>query len=182
MIHWDLWLVILFLRNIWEECLASPLLILLNIMFHALMGRFHLELFYLFFHRRPTHKLCFLSCRPFVIIATFSTGLVVYSVSSLSWSVHVPFAKWFAVKCQFEESFSSHPIELFNFENCSFVIIKVYCFHSLNLDIVHYFYVFRIPYVAILFTIKLFDVHNTARRVSFILIGFVFYLYCKLYS
>ena len=38
--------------------------------------------YYLFFHRRPTHKLCFLSCRPFVVNATFSTGLV---VSSVSW-------------------------------------------------------------------------------------------------
>ena len=37
---------------------------------------------YLFFHRRPTHKLCFLSCTPFVVNATFSTGLV---VSSVSW-------------------------------------------------------------------------------------------------
>ena len=36
---------------------------------------------YLFFHRCPTHKLCFLSCRPF-IVNTFSTGLV---VSSVSW-------------------------------------------------------------------------------------------------
>ena len=51
-------------------------IILLNIMLHALMGRFQLELFYLFFHRRPTHKLRFLSCRPFVINVTFSTGLV----------------------------------------------------------------------------------------------------------
>ena len=32
--------------------------------------------FYLFFHRRPTHQLCFLSCMPFVVNATFSTGLV----------------------------------------------------------------------------------------------------------
>ena len=32
---------------------------------------------YLFSHRLPTHKLCFLSCRPFVVNATFSTGLVV---------------------------------------------------------------------------------------------------------
>ena len=32
--------------------------------------------YYLFFHRRPTHKLCFLLCRPFVVNATFSTGLV----------------------------------------------------------------------------------------------------------
>ena len=31
---------------------------------------------YLFFHRRPTHKLCFLSCRPFVVNATFSRGLI----------------------------------------------------------------------------------------------------------
>ena len=53
-------------------------------MFHALMGRFQFELyiFYLFFHRRPTDKLYFLSCRPFVVNTTFSTGLV---VSSVSW-------------------------------------------------------------------------------------------------
>ena len=31
--------------------------------------------YYLFFHRRPTHKLCFLSCRPFIVNATFSTVL-----------------------------------------------------------------------------------------------------------
>ena len=37
----------------------------------------------LFFHRRPTHKFCFLSCRPFVVNETFSTGLVVFSVSWL---------------------------------------------------------------------------------------------------
>jgi hypothetical protein len=46
--------------------------------------RYQLELFIFityFFHRRPSHKLCF-SCRPFVINATFSTGLV---VSSVSW-------------------------------------------------------------------------------------------------
>jgi hypothetical protein len=36
--------------------------------------------YYLFFHRRPTHKLCFISCRPFVVNATFSTGLVDSSV------------------------------------------------------------------------------------------------------
>ena len=45
------------------------------------MGRFKLELFYLFFHRHPTHKLRFLSCRPFVVNVTFSTGLVVSSFS-----------------------------------------------------------------------------------------------------
>ena len=38
----------------------------------------------LFFHRRPTQKLCFLSCWPFVVDATFSTGLVVSSVSWLA--------------------------------------------------------------------------------------------------
>ena len=38
--------------------------------------------YYLFFHRRPTHKLCFLSYRPFVVNTTFSTGLV---DSSVSW-------------------------------------------------------------------------------------------------
>ena len=53
-------------------------------MFHALMERFQSESFnYLFFHRRPTHKLCFLSCRPFIVNATFSTGFVVCSVSWL---------------------------------------------------------------------------------------------------
>ena len=39
------------------------------------MGRFHLELFYLSFHHRPIHKLCFLSCRPFVVNARCSTSL-----------------------------------------------------------------------------------------------------------
>ena len=42
----------------------------------------------LFFHRRPTHKLCFLSCRLIVVNAIFSTGLVVSSVSGLgSWQL-----------------------------------------------------------------------------------------------
>ena len=35
--------------------------------------------YYLFFHRRPNHKFCFLSCRSFVANATFSTGLIVSS-------------------------------------------------------------------------------------------------------
>ena len=39
--------------------------------------------YYIFFHRRPTHKLCFLSFRPFVVNPTFSTDLVVPSVSRL---------------------------------------------------------------------------------------------------
>ena len=30
--------------------------------------------YYLFFHRRPAHKLCFLSCTLFVVNATFSTA------------------------------------------------------------------------------------------------------------
>ena len=35
-----------------------------------------LSFYYLFFHRRPIDKLCFVPCRPFVDNATFSTGLV----------------------------------------------------------------------------------------------------------
>ena len=38
--------------------------------------------YHLFFHNRPIYKLCFLSCRPFIVNAKFSTGLV---VSSVSW-------------------------------------------------------------------------------------------------
>ena len=37
--------------------------------------------YYLFLHRRPTHKLCFIYCRPFVVNVTFFTGIVVSSVS-----------------------------------------------------------------------------------------------------
>ena len=40
-------------------CLCKNASIILNIMFYALMGRFHFELLYLFFHRRPIHKLFF---------------------------------------------------------------------------------------------------------------------------
>ena len=69
----------LFKYQVWTNIL------LLNIMFRALMGRFQLLLFYLFLHRRPTRKLCFF-CRPFVVTATFSTGLV---VSSVSWLVQL---------------------------------------------------------------------------------------------
>ena len=42
--------------------------------------------YYLFFHHCPTHNLSFLSCRPFVVNATFLTGLV---VSSVSWLWHL---------------------------------------------------------------------------------------------
>ena len=55
---------------------AQRLTILLNIRFHAPMERFQLELYYFychFFHRPPTQKLCYLSCRPFVVHATCST-------------------------------------------------------------------------------------------------------------
>ena len=63
--------------------------ILLNIMFHALMGRFQLELFIFnthFFYRRPTHKLCFLFCMPFVVNTTFSTGFFSF-FCLLAWAV-----------------------------------------------------------------------------------------------
>ena len=53
-------------------------------MFHSLMGIFQLELFIFityFFTVVPLTS-CFLSCRPSVVNATFSTGLV---VSSFSW-------------------------------------------------------------------------------------------------
>ena len=65
--------------------------ILLNIMFHALTGGFQLELFIFIIYfstRHPTHKLCFLSCNPFVVNATFSTGLVILLSPGLgSWQL-----------------------------------------------------------------------------------------------
>ena len=53
-------------------------------MFHALMERFQLELFVIiaYFPIVVTFNSCFLSCRPFVVNATFSKDLV---VSSVSW-------------------------------------------------------------------------------------------------
>ena len=48
-------------------------------MFHAPMGRFQLELIYYFayFSSVVPYNICVcLSCRPFVVNATFSTGLV----------------------------------------------------------------------------------------------------------
>ena len=39
-------------------------------------GKISVRIIYLYFHRRRTHKLCFLSCRPFVVNATLSTDLV----------------------------------------------------------------------------------------------------------
>ena len=49
------------------------------------MGRFQLELIYCFtfiFHRLSIKQLLFLSCRPFVVIKTFPTGLVGVEVTS----------------------------------------------------------------------------------------------------
>ena len=40
-----------------------------------------LFIFIAYFHRRPTHKLCFIPCTLFVVNATFSTGAVVPPVS-----------------------------------------------------------------------------------------------------
>ena len=42
-------------------------------------------LFYLFFTVVPSNTSVFLSCRPFVVNRTFSTGLVGVDVSSVSW-------------------------------------------------------------------------------------------------
>ena len=53
---------------------------LLNIIFHAPMERFQLELIYYFTYFStvvPSNSCVFLSCRPYVV-NTFSTGLVAY--------------------------------------------------------------------------------------------------------
>ena len=68
--------------------LTSNLLILLNIMFHALMGRFQLELFYYFTYFStvvPSNICVFLSPKPFVVNTTFSTGFMGVKVTSISW-------------------------------------------------------------------------------------------------
>ena len=57
-------------------------------MFHAPMGRFQLELIYYFVYFStvvPSNMCMFLSCRPFVVNTTFSTGLVGVVVTSVSW-------------------------------------------------------------------------------------------------
>ena len=64
----------------------------LNIMFYALMGRFQLELIYYFTYFStvvPSNSCVFLSCRPFEVNMTFSTGLVDVQVSNclLAWAV-----------------------------------------------------------------------------------------------
>ena len=61
--------------------------ILLNIMFHAPMGRFQLELIYYFTYFStvvPSNICVFHTCRSFVF-NTFSAGLVGDEVSSVSW-------------------------------------------------------------------------------------------------
>ena len=52
--------------------------------YHVLepMGRFQLELIY---HYIPPYICMFLSCRPFVVITTLSTGLIGVEVTSVSW-------------------------------------------------------------------------------------------------
>ena len=62
----------------------SYISILLNIMFHASMGRFQLELIYHFSTPVSSNSCAFLSCRPFVVNTTFLTGLVDVEVSSVS--------------------------------------------------------------------------------------------------
>ena len=54
-------------------------------MFHAPMGIFQLELIYYFtyFFIVPSNICVFLSCRPFVVNTTFSTGLVGVEVTRL---------------------------------------------------------------------------------------------------
>ena len=61
---------------------------LLNIMFHAPMERFQLELIYCFTYSSTvvqSIRCVFLSCGPFVVNMTFSTGIVGVQVSSVSW-------------------------------------------------------------------------------------------------
>ena len=45
---------------------------------HTYVGLFFciIYFYYLLFHRRPTHYLCYLSYRPFGVNATFPTGLI----------------------------------------------------------------------------------------------------------
>ena len=61
--------------------------VLLNIMFHAPMGGFQLELliFISYFSPSSHSLLCFLSCRPFIVNTALSTGFVKCWVSFVSW-------------------------------------------------------------------------------------------------
>ena len=70
-----------------RSALKLYLIILLNIMYHAPMGRFQLQLIYYFTYFStvvPCNICVFLSCRPFVV-NTFSTGLVGAEVASVPW-------------------------------------------------------------------------------------------------
>ena len=88
-------LVILIALESLKELVCSLLIgmnlcetILLNIMFHAPIGRFQLELIYYFTYFStvvPSNSCVFLSCRPFVVNMTFSTGLVGFEVSPVSY-------------------------------------------------------------------------------------------------
>ena len=51
----------------------------------APMGRFQLELIYLYFPPSSHLVYLFLSCRPLVVITTLSTGLVGVEITSVSW-------------------------------------------------------------------------------------------------
>ena len=53
---------------------------------HLSEGILRIELMYLFFHRISFKQLLFLSCRPFAVITTISTGLVDVEVTSVSSS------------------------------------------------------------------------------------------------
>ena len=69
------------------KCCIDPLTILLNIMFQAPMGRFQLELmcYFTYFSTVVTSNICvFISCRPFVVNTTFSTGTFGVEVSTVA--------------------------------------------------------------------------------------------------
>ena len=74
--------------------------ILLHIMFHGRMGRFQLELIYYITYFStviPSKSCLLLSCSPFVLNTTFSTGLVGVEVSSVSWSLITDYCNcWFS--------------------------------------------------------------------------------------
>ena len=58
-------------------------------------------LFYLFFTIIPSNSCVFLSCRPFDVNATFSTGLEGVEVSSVSWLGQLEFKSLIYCYCRF---------------------------------------------------------------------------------
>ena len=71
-----------------KEAFNRKIAIFLNIMIHAPMGRYQLELIYYFTYFStviPSKSCVFLSCRHFVVVTTSSTGLVGIEVSCVSW-------------------------------------------------------------------------------------------------